>query len=221
MPLPPDRPDEPEEMPPQDDAAMGRAIKGSALVLCVLVAVGVGAAWWLRRGSGPKEAKVTQLAAPKAASNAAAASVPKVRFTDVTTNSGVRFRHETGATGEKLLPETMGGGVALHDLDGDGLPELLFVNGSHWPWAPPPGAGAAPPGLALYRNRSTRDGIRFEDVTAASGLAAPFYGMGVAVGDADGDGSPDLLVTGDKDLLALAQRYHILTPAAFCARHAR
>ena len=175
---------------------MGRAIKGSALVLCVLVAVGVGAAWWLRRGSGPKEAKVTQLAAPKAASNAAAASVPKVRFTDVTTNSGVRFRHETGATGEKLLPETMGGGVALHDLDGDGLPELLFVNGSHWPWGRPPGAGAPPPGLALYRNASTRDGIRFEDVTAASGLAAPFYGMGVAVGDADGDGRPDLLVTG-------------------------
>ena len=185
-----------EELVQTDDAVIGRAVKRSAVALGLIVVVGVGVALWLRRGSGPTQAKVTQLTAPKAATNAAAAAVPKVRFVDVTTNAGVRFRHETGATGEKLLPETMGGGVALHDLDGDGLPELVFVNGSHWPWSKPAGAGEPPPGLVLYRNVSTPSAIRFEDATAASGLGAPFYGMGIAVGDANGDGRPDLLVTG-------------------------
>lgn len=197
MPHPtPPRPEDPEELAQNDDAVIGRALKRSAVALCALGVLAGGTAWWLRWDRGPGVTRVTQLAAPKAATNAAAASIPKVRFTDVTTNAGVRFRHETGATGEKLLPETMGGGVALHDLDGDGLPELLFVNGSHWPWARPQGAGAPPPGLVLYRNTSTREAVRFEDVTAMSGLGAPFYGMGVAVGDADGDGRPDLLVTG-------------------------
>lgn len=194
--LPPGRPDEPEELAQNDDAVIGRALRRSAVALCVLGVMGGGVAWWLRRDRSSMETRVTPLAAPTVATQAAAAAIPKVRFTDVTTNAGVRFRHETGAAGEKLLPETMGGGVGLHDLDGDGLPELMFVNGSHWPWGGPPGAGAPPPGLVLYRNASTREAIRFEDVTATAGVGAPFYGMGVAVGDADGDGRPDLLVTG-------------------------
>ena len=193
--LPRQTPDAEEDVQ-ADDAVIGRALRRSAMALGLMVLMGLAVAWWLRRGSGPTQARVTQLAAPRTATHAAAASVPKVRFVDVTTNAGVSFRHETGATGEKLLPETMGGGVALHDLDGDGLPELVFVNGSHWPWSRPAEAGSPPPGLVLYRNVSTPSAIRFADATAASGLAAPFYGMGIAVGDANGDGRPDLLVTG-------------------------
>ena len=113
-----------------------------------------------------------------------------IRFADVTAASGIHFRHVNGATGKKLLPETMSGGVAVIDFDRDGKPDLFFVNGRPWPGQPDPPTGKVTP--ALYRNRG--DGT-FEDVTAASGLAIELYGMGVAVGDFDNDGWPDLFVT--------------------------
>jgi enediyne biosynthesis protein E4 len=179
-----------------DDSVIGRAVLRSALAI-VLVGIVGGGVWWFRSmGSGRKQVRVTQLAAPQAATNSAAAEVPKAVFTDVTAAAGIQFRHETGAAGEKLLPETMGGGVGLGDLDGDGDPDLIFVNGSHWPWAQPAGATTVPPGLVLYRNDSTPAAVKFVDVTSDSGLSTPFYGMGVAIGDADGDGQPDLFVTG-------------------------
>lgn len=113
-----------------------------------------------------------------------------IRFTDVTEASGIAFRHFNGATGHKLLPETMGSGVAVLDYDRDGRPDLFFVNGRPWPGQPGPPTGRAT--QALYRNRG--DGT-FEDVSAAVGLAVELYGMGVAVGDYDNDGWPDLFVT--------------------------
>jgi hypothetical protein len=112
---------------------------------------------------------------------------PDVRFVDVTEQAGIRFRHVSGAAGRKLLPETMGAGVAVIDFDRDGRPDLFFVNSRPWPGQP-----GERPTPALYRNRG--DGT-FEDVTAAVGLNVPLYGMGVAVGDYDNDGWPDLFVT--------------------------
>jgi enediyne biosynthesis protein E4 len=107
---------------------------------------------------------------------------------DVTERAGIRFRHVNGATGQKLLPETMGSGVAVLDFDRDGKPDLFFVNSRPWPGEAKPGT---PPTQALYRNR----GGTFEDVTTTTGLDVPLYGMGVAVGDYDSDGWPDLFVT--------------------------
>ena len=88
----------------------------------------------------------------------------------------------------KLLPETMGAGVAFLDYDNDGDQDLLFVNSCPWP-----GHEAKPaPTQALYRN----DGKgHFEDVTKQAGLDRSFYGQGVAVGDYDNDGDADLYIT--------------------------
>src|SRR5438094_9784535 len=135
----------------------------------------------------------TETVTPKIAAPLAQVKVdpPKVRFTDITEKAGIRFQHVTGALGKKLLPETMGSGVAFLDYDNDGRPDILFVNSCYWPKCEAPGEPA--PTLALYRNKG--DGT-FEDVTKKAGLAVTMYGMGVTGGDYDNDGYPDIFVTG-------------------------
>ncbi len=109
---------------------------------------------------------------------------------------GIRFTHVNGARGDKWMPETMGGGVAVIDYDGDGLPDLLFVSGRPWPGDSR--AKEMKSSLALYRNLGVgKDGLaHFRDVTREAGLERVFYGMGAAVGDYDNDGREDVYVTG-------------------------
>jgi enediyne biosynthesis protein E4 len=108
-------------------------------------------------------------------------------FTDVTAQAGLRFRHNSGAYGGKLLPETLGAGCAFLDYDNDGWQDILLVNGMDWPGHP---TGRSM--LKLYKNN--RNGT-FTDVTKAAGLDVELYGMGIAAGDFDNDGFPDILVT--------------------------
>lgn len=112
---------------------------------------------------------------------------PGFRLADVTSAAGIDFRHNAGAYGGKLLPETLGAGCAFLDYDGDGWQDILLVNGTDWP-----GHFRAPTTMRLYRNN--RNGT-FTDVTRQAGLNVPLYGMGVAVGDYNNDGHPDIFVS--------------------------
>lgn len=122
---------------------------------------------------------------------AAAVSDPGFRLVDVTAQSGIHFRHNSGAYGGKLLPETLGSGCAFLDYDRDGWQDILLVNGTDWPGHKREHT-TEPSTLKLYRNN--RNGT-FSDVTRIAGLDVEMYGMGVAVGDYDNDGYPDILIT--------------------------
>jgi hypothetical protein len=128
-----------------------------------------------------------------AAARAMAAGAPPLSFrlTDVTAAAGIQFRHNSGAFGSKYLPETLGPGCAFLDYDGDGWLDILLVNGTNWP-NDSSGRRRERTTMRLYRNN--RNGT-FTDVTERAGLAVEMYGMGVAVGDYNNDGFPDLLVT--------------------------
>lgn len=102
---------------------------------------------------------------------------------DITESSGVDFTLEVGPLGSYLMQQTVGSGCAATDLDGDGRPDLLFLTNAG------PGSSAR---NKLYRQRE--DGT-FEDVSAGSGLDFPGHNMGIAVGDIDDDGRPDILIT--------------------------
>jgi len=135
-----------------------------------------------------------------------------VRFSDITKAAGLRFKHNSGAFGLKLYPETMGSGVAFIDYDGDGYQDIFLANGRDWTpaevraYTSGPGRvahkeyGFTSPPLpprhrtvgALYHNNGNNT---FSDVTPGSGLDIEMQGMGVAVGDYDNDGRPDLYVT--------------------------
>jgi enediyne biosynthesis protein E4 len=133
------------------------------------------------------------LAAPSLLSGADA----PIAFADVTAELGVGFVHAGSPTGEKYLIETMGAGVAMLDYDNDGRLDLFFVNGAAL--SDPMSRGGPPPDKRdarfynrLYRQTPDR---RFEDTTTRAGVAGTGYGMGVASGDYDNDGDPDLYVT--------------------------
>jgi hypothetical protein len=127
--------------------------------------------------------------APSTSNTVAEASRPSgpIRFTDVTAQAGIHFRHNSGAFGKKYLPETMGSGVCAIDYDNDGWQDIFFVNSKNWP-----GHGDTKSYSALYHNN--QDGT-FTDVTKQAGLATEMYGLGCAVGDYDNDGHDDIYVT--------------------------
>lgn len=171
------------------EEVIGRAFKWSVVILVVIIAGGAGAFFYLKRKPPMEPQKLTELTAPRLPPSAVN-EIPAVRFTDITEDAGITFVHNNGAYGDKLLPESMGGGVAFLDYDADGDPDLFFVNSKDWPWHRP--ATDQPSVMALYANDGTG---HFSDVTPGSGLEVSCYGQGCAVGDYDNDGLPDIFVS--------------------------
>ncbi len=110
-----------------------------------------------------------------------------VILTDIAGTSGVDFRHENGHDGQRFrIAETITGGLALLDFDGDGALDIYFTSGQRIE------PGTRPARNALYRGRG--DGT-FEDVSARSGTDDTSHSLGCSVADIEGDGDPDILVT--------------------------
>jgi enediyne biosynthesis protein E4 len=126
------------------------------------------------------------IAIPKFARGAVQSSYP---FSDVPPSvSGITWTHVAGFSAERYLPESTGAGCAFFDYDNDGWMDIYLVNSGPCDFYTPP----HPLRNALYRNN--RDGT-FTDVTEKAGVLGGGYGMGVAVGDYNADGFPDLYVT--------------------------
>jgi enediyne biosynthesis protein E4 len=114
---------------------------------------------------------------------------PLPQFVDIARQAGVVFHHTNGASADKHLVETMGSGAVFFDYDGDGWVDIFLVDGGSI-------ADAAVDRRARHRLFHNRGNGSFEDVTDRSGIQHRAYGMGACAGDYDGDGRPDLYVTG-------------------------
>jgi len=140
------------------------------------------------------------------------------QFVDATAQAGIDFRHNSGAYGGKLLPETLGSGCAFLDYDADGWPDILLITSMDWP-----SHKRQRSTLKLFRNN--RNGS-FTDVTKSAGLDLELYGMGVAVADYDNDGFPDIFIscvgqsrlfhnTGKGTFIDVTQKSALLNKQAF------
>ncbi|HUE20573.1 MAG TPA: CRTAC1 family protein [Bryobacteraceae bacterium] len=111
-----------------------------------------------------------------------------ITFEEIAGTAGVRFKSNSSPTPLKHQPETLVGGVAAFDYDGDGYLDIYFVNGAGMPSLVKQGP--------QHKNRLFRNNhnLTFTDVTDKAGVGGAGYGMGAAVGDYDNDGRPDLFV---------------------------
>jgi hypothetical protein len=174
---------------PQDDAIISRAFQISVLVIVILGLSAFVGIWFAYREQPEPPSRISKLD-PATRRSPGNSAIPSIPFGDHGRAAGIAFVHESGAVGEKLLPESMGGGCAFFDYNNDGHPDILFVNSDFWPGTQP--ANRQRPTMALYKNDGKGN---FTDVTDEAELDLSFYGQGVAVGDYDNDGWVDVFLS--------------------------
>lgn len=177
----------------RDDAVIASATRYSLLALALIVLV--AGSWigyrWLNKPVEVVQAPI-KVILPEVR-DVEEVVLPKVPFRDITEEAGIQFKHVNGARGEKLLPETMGGGCAFFDYNGDNAPDILLVNSKAWKHDGADGQAASGSGsIALYKNDGSG---KFTDVSREVGFDQPLYGQGCAVGDFDNDGDLDLFIS--------------------------
>jgi len=175
-----------------------RSVRPQALVLVLLLAPFAGSIFVFTQ-TPPKKPEPQQGAGvatgtPVNYSSRRTAGItdPKapIIFEDVTDKTALaNFKHRSGSPQKNYIFETTSGGVAIFDYDGDGLPDIYLVNGSTVAALE---GKEKPPRAALYHNLGN---WKFEDVTEKAGVANERWGCGVAIGDYDNDGHPDMYVT--------------------------
>jgi hypothetical protein len=170
------------------DEIVGLAFKRSLFIVSIAGVLIIAAT--LVYKAQQEEEKLVEAPPASPVSTGVDTPFPVVNFTDITRAAGITFSHTNGASGEKLLPETMGSGAAFFDYDNDGDQDLLLINSAHW--SHQAALDEEQPMMRLYRNDGQGG---FTNVTAGSGLDVSLYGMGFAVGDYDNDGDADVFIT--------------------------
>lgn len=170
------------------EARIRRAFVLSVALIIALLLLGALAYWLTRPDGPPADSPPLVIRTPPQAPGPTTSGPPAVSFTDITSTAGIDFEQVNGAYGDRLIPETMGSGAAFFDFDNDGDQDVFLVNARDWPDRPQ----TRRPTQALYRNDGNG---RFTDISARSGLDRVEFGMGVAIGDYDGDGWRDLFLT--------------------------
>lgn len=178
-----------DEESPADDIIRGAVVKSIiALIAFALLFVFFYIARNLSQPP-PRNPRLSTVSLPPSQSKFFA-QPPVLPWKDITTDSGITFIHRNGESGDKLLPETMGGGCGFLDYNNDGAIDILFVNSRDWVESSQSSHEST---LSLFANDGSG---KFRDATEESGLKCDNYGQGCAIGDYDNDGWVDIYVTG-------------------------
>lgn len=175
-----------------NDQVIGRAFNYSMLFIAVALVV-VGVIFFLNRETQQVPVRDSVPTAPTQSENLIEPSAEPLptrpQFVNITSASGIDFMHINGAQGDRMLPETMGGGVSFFDYDQDGDQDILLVNSNHWLWDSE--QDSEHNSLELYSN----DGHGQFTAVVNFGLVSQSYAMGATIGDIDNDADLDVYIT--------------------------
>ena len=183
---------ETEEQDVQNDAVIEAALRKSLLVFIFAMLPVIGILIYLIVNKAEEETVENEVVNPTVR-DVSSTALPNITLVDSTEESGIEFEFQSGRYGDKLLPETMGGGVAVFDYNNDAHADVLLVNAMRWPFATDRYEADQPPATCkLYQGDGTG---KFKDVTVDAGMDVTLYGMGVAIGDYDNDGDSDVFLS--------------------------